>query len=125
MKEFIRFVWRDDHYWAKDTKGETIDLLALFLLTDVDSFGIYFVIECAEESDGVDTHGDATFIETHNGIMTVGDLLDRDDPTVSTFSLPCEQFRNLLIAWEAAVKLKPKEIIITKDGDKVTLETRD
>jgi len=124
MKKFIIFYHDDNHYYIKRIEGAVLSPLASLLAVDVRNHGIRFPLQCTED-DGIMTNADATFIETRDGIMTVGDLLDRDDPSVPRFSLPREQFRGLLLAWEAAVRNKPKEIIITKDGDTVTLETRD
>ena len=124
MKNFIIFYRDGDHYYTRRIEGAALSPLASLIGTDVRNHGVRYSLQCTE-ADGVETNADATFIETHDGIMTVGDLLDKHDKSVPKFSLPREQFRNLLLAWEAAVRNKPKEIIITKDGDNVTLETRD
>jgi len=66
--------------------------------------------------------GNLIYLEKKDGMIFFGDLLGEDDQ--ERIGLTIEAFKKLLDDWEKVVQQKPKKIIITKEGDEITVESK-
>ena len=124
-KEFVTLSTSsaDESYYSRSFSSKKMALLGTFFTFEYDLYKYDELIEWACDPEFYYTHGNITFLEKINGKMTIGDLYDEDSPS-RKFILSAEKFIKLLDDWKNVASKRPKEIIITKKGDEVTVEGR-
>lgn len=121
MKQVVRFVLGEYGYRRKGKTSDGMILLSMFLTTDYIVFRKFNFIEgWLKNPDQYYISGNMTYSEKKNGIISIGDLFEKE-PIVK-FNLSIDKFFKLLRDWEEVAKKHCKEIIITKEGDEVTVE---
>ncbi|MBN1549133.1 hypothetical protein JW872_00565 [Candidatus Babeliales bacterium] len=115
------------------TKSLTIDsafnhlaTLAYFLtsVTQTDNIDSYYKIALSDENTSQGQGpGDLSFEKNKTTIRIKTDLDCKWDKEVFTSS--AEAFIAILEKWEQLLQENHREIVITQDGDKITLEGRD
>ncbi len=109
-------------YLLDNCNDNFLEVLGHFLTNDVDS--IAFWKEWINNSKYEDTAGNFTFLEKEGDKIIIG-YLYAEDEYKNIFETTQKQLLEILDHWEELCKQRPHEIIITKEGDKVTLEGRD
>lgn len=122
-KEFVTLSisQADESYYSRTFNSDRMALLGAFFAVDYALYKFGRLIEWAHDPDFNDTHANITFLEKENDKMTIGDLYDEESFS-RKFSLPIKNFVKLLNDWEQVTSKHPKQIIITKEGDGVTVE---
>ena len=121
MKEFVIFRLSLDGYGSGKFSSDIMCDLGSFFSTDYRLYGYDFLIEWANDPEQDGTNANITYLEKKDGMVSIGDLLYDEEP-FETFDLTIEQFTKLLNDWERVTTQKFKEIVITKDGSKITVE---
>lgn len=120
MKEFVTFDFTADGYSSNKFSSNTMCDLGSFFSTDYCLYGFDFLMEWANDPEQDCATANVTYLEKKNGNISIGDLYGKEP--FETFNLPMEGFVKLLKDWERVTKQRPKKIIITKEGDDVTVE---
>ena len=111
-------------YCGKDFNAEEMSVLEMFFSIDYVLYKFSCLIKWAQDPSFHCRHANITFLRKENNKMIIGDLYDKDS-SVRKFILPIEDFVKLLKDWEKVARKKPKEIIITKEGDSITVMGKD
>lgn len=109
-------------YLFKESQDSLLSILTFFLLDDcgieIESWKKWFL-----EEPYTSVGSNATYLikdEKKNKVY-ISRIWD-DDPDAEELELSGEQFLHILDRWEELLKERPKEIIITKEGEKITME---
>ena len=78
-----------------------------------------FVDDWLDDPDKFYLSGNLSYLEKKKDLIIIGDLFENEFD--KKFCLSIRTFKKLLDDWEKIVSKKPKEIIITKEGDTVTV----
>ena len=122
-KEFVVLLFskNSNWYYGDDISSDAMSVLEMFLSVDYGLYKYSRLIKWAKDPEFHYRHANITFLRKESGKMIIGDLYDKESST-RKFILPIEKFIKLLNDWEAVGVKYPKEIIITKEGDKITVE---
>ena len=122
MKQIIGFSLGDHGYHRIGAASDEMILMSMFLTTDYFVYFSGFLTKWLNDSTQDSTNANITYLQKKNGMVVIGDLYEKEPIVV--FQLPIDRFTKLLGDWEKVVRQKPKKIIITKDGDKITIESK-
>jgi len=115
---------RETYYWIEFYDLPEAYLLAHFLETDISSNPFQLQEEIKKYHDWWYTDCDASAITLYNGIITLQDAFSTEEDDAK-FVTTKDKFIEIIEKWDELYKQKPKEIIITIDGDKITLTGKD
>ena len=107
-------------YWLKSANSAEAEILAIFLETDIGSNPFQLQEEIKKYHDWWYTYCDASAITLYNGTITLQDIWSEEEDDAK-FVTTKDKFIEIIDKWDELYKQKPKEIIITIDGDTVTL----
>ena len=111
-------------YYGTEISSDQMSVLEMFLSQDYGLYKSSHLIKWAQDSNFHYRHANITFLRKEGGEMIIGDLYDKESPS-RKFVLPMKKFIKLLNDWENVGIKYPKEIIITKEGDNVTIRGKD
>ncbi len=116
---YVKFIFIKSHPYIEEADNSKMEILGLFLTNEVDdtTFWKDWINNPAYE----DTTGNLMFVDKKNNKIIIGHLYT-EDWYETVFETTKKQFLEILDRWEELCKQRPREIIITKEGDKVTLE---
>lgn len=124
MNSFVAFKDSIAGYSSTEFCSDEMCNLGNFFSTDYEVFKrIDFVENWLNDSNKVCISGNVTYLEKDDETtILIGDLFDKEPAT--NLEISCKNFIKLLIDWEKVVDQKPKEIVITKEGDAITVKGR-
>jgi len=122
--EYVKIVVRKDYSFVeKYSEGATIDILGNFLTDDVGcSVGIPIFREFINDPWEKLTSSNYSYIGTIGERVIIGCAMDWGTPDEEVFETTIDELNYVLDRWEELCKQKPKEIIITRDKGKITVE---
>lgn len=117
----------DNHYSIEQSNDDIIQLLSLFLLSDVGCSkdnDIPFV-SWLENPDPIIDHdaSNYAFLEREGNLITIGCRYD-EDPYERAIEIDRLKLSKIIREWNKLCNLKPKEIIITKENDNFQISVR-
>ena len=129
MKNFARFSQYRNRYWCEESTNFEMYLIGSLFGTDIGCRIDDFFTKWLEFEYG-GAGGNATTVSFYEdpetwevldrNIVEIRDALDEENGPV--FRMPTKEYKKMVLQWQALCKLKPKEIIITWDGKKITVE---
>ena len=121
--KYIKFKLDRHRYYPEESNCKDLRMLGAFFRSDVgcdiSSFKD-FLLDQGQE----DTASNFSFLEKEGNNIVIGCLYS-EDPYEWTFETTIKQLIEILDQWEKLCKLEPQEIIITREGDSITLEGKD
>ncbi len=125
--ESIKLVKKDNHYNAKEGSNIEMYILGNFLTDDVGSYWPPTYREWVYEDEFHGSGGNTSWLRKEGDNILLGSILTDDDdddggPYLTIFKT---EFVRILDEWEQFCKTKPKEVIITRENGKITLEGKD
>ncbi|MCK5633033.1 hypothetical protein KAH94_04740 [bacterium] len=124
MKDFIRFGRDEDGYWPIKKSSYNLDLICSLFRTDIRCDQGDFFTRWLDNPMAWGAGGDATEVELSEDDPNVVEIKHTLLEDIPVFRMPKEEYRKMVLQWQALCKIKPKEIIITWDGKCVTVEGR-
>jgi hypothetical protein len=119
--EQIRCIKLNRHFYADDVKNVSPQMVALatFLMGDFISFGKYFKEWIITDSLG--TGGNISYLDREGDTIVLSFIPAIVESDV-IFQTSRDRFLNIMITWEKLYRAGWNEIIITLDGEEVTME---
>jgi len=117
----LRLGW-NDHYRIKSASSNTFEIIGMFLTTDYYVYGLSFLIEWINDPMQDGTNANITYLEKKDKTISLGDLLWEKGMPFVELKFSIDSFIKFLNDWEKIQKQKPKEIVITKNGDEIKIE---
>ena len=115
----VRCVKINDHFFLEDVGSLSLEALASFLTIDYISFGKYFKEWVSTDSLG--TGGNISYLDREDDMIVLS-----FDPAIFRpeviFQTSKEKFLNIMITWENLYRAGWNEIVITLNGNEVTME---
>jgi len=126
-KEVAKFKLSDSGgYWWDSKNSPEFDLVAHFLITDISTRKDTPFTDWLDKPHMVSMQGNTAFIELlEDEIVEIRDVLDDFDLDDPVFRMPKEEFRKMVLQWQKIVANRPKEIVVTWDGEKIRVEGKD
>jgi len=115
------------HYHLKKYSNQGMFHLAFFLTDDVGCDGVGSFKEWINDPTQIATSSNYSYLEKDEDDPSktiIGCEVEEGEPGEVVFETTIKQLNYILDRWGQLCKEKPKEIIITRDGDNVTLEGR-
>ena len=124
MKQILNFSLGDNGYRRTENTSDEMILLSVFLTTDYDVYGFPFLIEWANDPAQDGTNANITYLEKKGGKILVGDLFWEEGMPFIHFEFLAGDFIKFLNKWKQITKQGSKKIIITKEGDEITIKSK-
>ena len=123
MKKNIRFVLRGSNYYVNDIVGSGCEGLADLFETEIRCQQDTYFTEWLDDPKAWGAAGNIITVDAmKDGAVEIRNMLDEEQGPA--FVMPKEQYRKMVLEWQELCKQKPKEIIITWDGKKITVDGR-
>jgi hypothetical protein len=123
--EFVKFIFSRGHYILDEYKEENgISELAYFLTDDVGPSGRFFK-NFLDDQTRTTTGGNYAYLEKIGNKIIIGFEDDQYEVPLEkqhVFETTKEQLKYIIDRWVELWHKDAKEILITRDGDKVTVE---
>jgi len=124
--EYIKFIFLHNHYILDEYKdGSGLLILAFFLTDDVGPEGQTFK-EWIDSPTETETSSNASYLEKRNNGIIIGAEWDKFDGIAlgkqHVFETTKEQLKYIIDRWVELWHKDAKEILITRDGDNITVE---
>jgi len=122
MKQILSFSLGDHGYRRTGSASDEMILLSMFLTTDYFVYFPGFLMKWLSDPAQDATNANLTYLQKEDGMIVVGDLYE-EEPII-VFQIPIDRFAKFLDDWKKVIDKKPKKIIITKEGDEITVESK-
>jgi hypothetical protein len=120
-KSYVKLLYEDNRYQYKGSNDVKMDILGIFLATDVGCYSPWFH-EWALDDNQTDTGANYTSLEKEKNYIVLS-----EDASVGRgpfYYFHKDEFVKLLEQWEQVCKKKPKEVIITMENETFNIEVK-
>jgi hypothetical protein len=118
---FLTIVFEDGHYRFKGASNDRIGNLGFFLSSDVRCFRSSFK-EWILDTRYDYTAGNISKLEKDGDYILISDQYSEEDDDNPPLKIHRAELIKILDAWEQFCKTRPKEIIITQEGEVFNIE---
>jgi len=122
MKEVILIYKLANNFVCKESSSYQMSILAEFLTNDVKCSNYDFYKVWANNDQYDSSGGDYSSLEKRgDNIIIMEDWAEEEDPFIE---MPKISFIHILDEWGRICKDRPKEVLITRDGDNFIFEKK-
>jgi len=123
-KYYVKFAYENNRLCYKESSSEEMGNLGSFLASDVGCLMVVFR-DLVFDNTITAADGNVTSLEKEGDFIILGDLYSENKDGGPYLKIHKDEFIKILDAWEQFCKTKPREIIITKEGETFTIEAKD
>ena len=121
---YVRLIRRGEGYLPVEANSVSIGILGFFLRDEV-GYEVVSYKDWISNPNYDYTAGNTIYLEKKDDNIILGDLYADKEYEEDVLEIPQKQLLDILDKWEELCKQMPKEILITMEGDKITLEGKD
>ena len=122
MKYVILKKTKDNDYWPSVMSSSELDILAIFLMSDIGPNALKLKTELKEKEDVFGQYN-ITQIDIEDNYAELQDAYSSTENNPK-FVTTRKKLIEVLEKWDELYKQKPNKIIIALDGENITLEVR-
>ncbi len=122
--EFVKLMIEDNRYQYEEASNIEMCILGSFLASDVGCYSPSFR-DWIFEDQFYSMEGNITVLEKKGNNIVLSDLFSEQEDGGPYLTIRIDEFLRILIEWKQFCKTKPKEVIITQENGKITLEGKD
>jgi hypothetical protein len=122
-KPFVKIVFNDGRFRYKEANTEEMSNLGFFLATDVGCYSKHYR-EWVLDENMSGFGGNFSNVDKEGDYLFIGCEFSEEKDRGPYLKIHRDELIKILDTWEQFCKTRPKEILITQDGETFTIESK-